>query len=107
MGARHMDFDLPSEIIVKLAELDAFIEAEIKPLERENMQFFDHRREYARTDWENDGRPQPQWRARSSDVAGACRQGRSGGLGVESRTRPRTRSGKSAIRGGISRGLDQ
>jgi hypothetical protein len=23
------------------------------------MQFFDHRREYARTDWENDGRPKP------------------------------------------------
>ena len=58
-----MDFTLPAEITVKLAELDAFIEAEIKPLERENKQFFDHRREYARTDWENDGRPHPKWRA--------------------------------------------
>ena len=47
-----MDFELPKEITAKLAELDAFIEAEIKPLERENMQFFDHRRENARTDWE-------------------------------------------------------
>jgi len=44
-----MDFELPGEITAKLAELDAFIEAEIKPLERDNMQFFDHRREHART----------------------------------------------------------
>src|SRR3977135_1274669 len=57
-----MDFELPREITAKLVELDRFIEAEIKPLERENMQFFDHRREYARTDWENDGRPQAKWR---------------------------------------------
>ena len=58
-----MDFELPAEITRKLAELDAFIEAEIKPLERENMKFFDHRREYARTDWENDGRPRAEWKA--------------------------------------------
>src|ERR1700731_3875963 len=63
-----MDFELPPEITAKIVELDAFIEAEIKPLERENMQFFDHRREYARTDWENDGRPQPQWRALISEM---------------------------------------
>src|SRR5260370_30708735 len=60
--ARPMDFDLPPEITAKLAELDAFIEAEIKPLERENMQFFDHRRENARTDWEHDGRPRGERR---------------------------------------------
>ena len=48
-----MDFELPPEITAKIVELDAFIEAEIKPLERENMQFFDHRRENARTDWSN------------------------------------------------------
>ena len=52
-----MDFELPAEITAKLAELDAFIEREIKPLEREHIQYFDHRREYARTDWANDGRP--------------------------------------------------
>jgi acyl-CoA dehydrogenase len=39
-----VDFDLPKEITDKLAELDAFIEAEIKPLERDNIQLFDHRR---------------------------------------------------------------
>lgn len=76
-----MDFHLPEEITAKLAELDAFIEREIKPLEREHMQFFDHRREHARTDWENDGRPRPQWRAlieemeRRADRAGHLRLG--------------------------------
>ena len=76
-----MDFELPEEITAKLAELDAFIESEIKPLERENMQFFDHRRENARTDWEHDGRPRAEWRAlivemeRRADSAGHLRYG--------------------------------
>ena len=76
-----MDFTLPEEITAKLAELDAFIEAQIKPLEREHLQFFDHRREYARTDWQNDGRPHPAWRAlieemeRRADKAGHLRYG--------------------------------
>ena len=74
-----MDFDLPQPILDKLAELDVFIEKEIKPLERENIQFFDHRREWKRTDWENDGRPSEAWRAlisemeRRSDAAGHLR----------------------------------
>src|SRR3982074_482019 len=63
-----MDFELPKEITAKLAELDAFIEAEIKPLERENIQFFDHRRENARTDWDDDGRPRTEWRALISEM---------------------------------------
>jgi hypothetical protein len=76
-----MNFELPAEVTQKLAELDAFIEAEIKPLERANMQFFDHRREYARTDWENDGAPRAEWRAliqemeRRADRAGHLRLG--------------------------------
>ena len=76
-----MDFNLPPEITAKLAELDAFIEREIKPLEREHMQFFDHRRENARTDWDNDGRPRAEWRAligemeRRADKAGHLRLG--------------------------------
>ena len=40
-----MDFEIPADIRAKLAELDAFIESEINPLEREHMQYFDHRRE--------------------------------------------------------------
>ncbi|BCH31214.1 acyl-CoA dehydrogenase [Mesorhizobium sp. L-8-10] len=63
-----MDFDLPQNIVAKLAELDAFIEAEIKPLEAENMKFFDHRREWARTNWEEDGRPSDEWRALISEM---------------------------------------
>lgn len=47
-----MNFDLPSEITDLVTRLDAFIEAEIVPLQAEddNERFFDHRREYARTD---------------------------------------------------------
>ncbi len=56
-----MDFTIPEDIQQKLKDLDAFIEREIKPLEAENMQYFDHRREYARTDWENGGVPQKAW----------------------------------------------
>ena len=54
-----MDFTIPAEITSYLAELDAFIEKEIKPLERENdnIRFFDHRREWARTDFEGGGLP--------------------------------------------------
>jgi alkylation response protein AidB-like acyl-CoA dehydrogenase len=61
--------------------MDAFIEAEIKPLEAENMQYFDKRREYARTDWENDGIPQRAWEdllgemRRRADAAGWLRYG--------------------------------
>jgi len=58
-----MDFELPTELTAYLAELDAFIEAEIKPIEQrgDNMRFFDHRREYARTDWEAGGLPMQEW----------------------------------------------
>jgi acyl-CoA dehydrogenase len=60
-----MDFKIPAEITSYLAELDAFIEREIKPLERENdnIRFFDHRREWARTDFENGGLPRHEWEA--------------------------------------------
>lgn len=48
-----------------LDELDAFIAAKLKPLEaaNDNIRFFDHRREHARTDWDNDGRPSEDWMA--------------------------------------------
>ena len=36
-----MNFNVPSEINKKLKELAEFIEREIKPLERDNLQFFD------------------------------------------------------------------
>jgi acyl-CoA dehydrogenase len=56
-----MDFAIPTEILSYLAELDAFIEREIKPLEREHPQYFDHRREHARTNWDDDGKPRREW----------------------------------------------
>jgi alkylation response protein AidB-like acyl-CoA dehydrogenase len=58
-----MDFALPADLVTYLAELDAFIEAEIKPLEQadDNIRFFDHRREWARTDFENGGLPRHEW----------------------------------------------
>lgn len=56
-----MNFEIPANIRAKLAELDEFIEKEIRPLEREHLQYFDKRREWARTDWENDGRPRHEW----------------------------------------------
>ena len=58
-----MDFALPADLVAYLAELDAFIDAEIKPIENrdDNMRFFDHRREYARTDWEAGGLPKHEW----------------------------------------------
>ena len=54
-----MDFDLPADLVAYLAELDAFIAAEIAPLEAadDNIRFFDHRREWARTDFEAGGLP--------------------------------------------------
>ena len=60
-----MDFSLPPELVDYLARLDAFIEAEIKPLQTQddNERFFDHRREWARTDFEAGGLPRPEWEA--------------------------------------------
>ncbi|MBV9995735.1 MAG: acyl-CoA dehydrogenase family protein [Caulobacteraceae bacterium] len=76
-----MDFSLPEDLKAYLAELDRFIAAEIKPLEDEddNIRFFDHRREWARTDFENGGLPREEWEAllreaaRRADKAGHWR----------------------------------
>jgi len=76
-----MDFEIPREIRDTLDELDDFIEREIRPLERQddNIRFFDHRREHARTDWDHDGRPRADWEAllgemrRRADAAGHLR----------------------------------
>jgi len=75
--------DLPQALSDYLAELDAFIEREIKPLEEadDNQRFFDHRRENERTDWDRGGLPHPAWTAlidearRRADRAGHYRYG--------------------------------
>jgi acyl-CoA dehydrogenase len=58
-----MDFSLPDDLVAYLAELDDFIDAKIKPLQAkdDNERFFDHRREHARTDWDNQGLPRHEW----------------------------------------------
>lgn len=60
-----MNFELPSDLTEFLTGLDRFIDAHIKPLEQQddNIRFFDHRREWARTDFENGGLPRPEWEA--------------------------------------------
>src|ERR687891_701431 len=77
----HMDFEIPKDIAEYLVELDEFIEREIRPLEEvdDNIRFFDHRREDARTDWERGGLPNEEWEAllaearRRADAAGHYR----------------------------------
>ena len=76
-----MNFDIPTELADYLDVLDDFIEQEIKPLENQddNIRFFDHRREDARTDWERGGLPNEEWEAllaearRRADAAGHYR----------------------------------
>ncbi|ARG82140.1 acyl-CoA dehydrogenase family protein [Mycobacterium kansasii] len=76
-----MDFSLPEHLPGLLAEMDEFIESDIKPLERQHIQYFDHRREHARTDWDNGGVPRREWEdllaemRRRADQAGWLRYG--------------------------------
>jgi len=56
-----MAYGIPDDIQALLDDLDAFIEEEIEPLEEEHIQFFDERREYARTNWEEGGVPAEAW----------------------------------------------
>jgi acyl-CoA dehydrogenase len=76
-----MNFDLPSDLVAYLGELDVFIDEQIVPLQQRDDQqrFFDHRREWARTDFDNQGLPRPEWEAllkqarRLADAAGHWR----------------------------------
>ena len=78
-----MDFDIPKDISDYLKVLDGFIDEEIKPLQAQddNERFFDHRREHARTDWDNQGLPRKDWEdllremRRRADAAGHLRYG--------------------------------
>ena len=76
-----MDFTISQELENYYAELERFIEAEIDPLVAadDNIRFFDHRREHARTDWEAGGLPRREWEellreaTRRADAAGHWR----------------------------------
>lgn len=72
---------ISDEIADLLRRIDDFIDTEIVPLQQQddNQRFFDHRREYERTDWENGGVPRREWEAllgemrRRADAAGFYR----------------------------------
>jgi alkylation response protein AidB-like acyl-CoA dehydrogenase len=71
---------MPSERIASVLEqLDGFIEREIAPLQDEHPQYWDHRREHARTDWDANGIPRREWSEllaemrRRADAAGWLR----------------------------------
>ena len=82
-----MNFDLPDHLPPLLSRMDAFIEAEIVPLQAQHPQFFDERREFARTDIERGGLPSRAWedllgRMRAlADAAGWLRYGLPASLG--------------------------
>ena len=69
---------MPQDLADYLDELDDFIEREIKPLEQQddNIRFFDHRREDARTDWDRGGLPNEEWEELLARGAAAGRRGR-------------------------------
>lgn len=74
-----MNFELPQDLQEYISRLDAFVQSEILPIQQENIQFFDHRREPSRTQWDNGGLPAPEWDAlldrarRIADKAGFFR----------------------------------
>jgi acyl-CoA dehydrogenase len=67
-----LDFDIPQDIQRTLREIDAFVERELVPLEQAHPQFFDHRREFARTDWERDGIPSAEFEAVCREARNRC-----------------------------------
>src|SRR2546421_9740887 len=78
-----MSEERAAEIVDLLEEVDAFIAAQVRPLEEadDNARFFDHRREYARTDFAAGGVPSAEWEAlleqmvERADRAGLWRYG--------------------------------
>ncbi|MGB5096325.1 MAG: acyl-CoA dehydrogenase family protein [Porticoccaceae bacterium] len=102
-----MNFDIPQNLADYLLELDDFIERVIKPLENQddNIRFFDHRREDARTDWERGGLPNAEWEEllekakRLADAAGHYRYP----VGKEYGGRDGTNLGMAVIREHLAR----
>lgn len=57
-----MDWSIPDDVTAFIAELDDFIDTQIKPIEEAHPEYFDHRREFTRTDLERGGIPTREWR---------------------------------------------
>jgi acyl-CoA dehydrogenase len=74
-----MDWSIPEDVTSFIADLDEFIDTKIKPIEEANPEYFDHRREFSRTDLERGGIPTRRWREimlearRLADAAGFYR----------------------------------
>src|SRR5260370_32057177 len=85
------EFEMTDEVRTSERNLEKLVETEIRRLETEgdNARFFDHRREWARTDFENGGVPSAPWRDLLAEMhrrAGAAGWGRvvlPGGRGGE------------------------
>jgi alkylation response protein AidB-like acyl-CoA dehydrogenase len=92
-----MDFTTPPEIAQLLGALDEFIAREIRPLEEANPQFFDHRREFARTDLEAGGAPVREW----EDLLGEM-QRRADGAGFLRYALPRELGGSDGTNLGMA-----
>ncbi len=56
-----MDWSIPADVTALLSSIDEFIERELVPLQRANPEYFDHRREFTRTDVQRDGVPSERW----------------------------------------------
>ena len=69
----------PRDLPALLARIDSFIEGQVRPLQDEHPEYFDHRREFARTDLERGGIPKREWEelllemVRRADAAGLYR----------------------------------
>src|SRR5919112_1540837 len=57
-----MDMSIPEDVTAFLSELDEFIDTRIVPIQEANPEYFDHRREFSRTDVERGGIPTRRWR---------------------------------------------
>jgi acyl-CoA dehydrogenase len=57
-----MDMTIPEDVTTFIAALDEFIDSRILPIQEANPEYFDHRREFSRTDVERGGIPTRRWR---------------------------------------------
>ena len=70
MAPDTMNFSIPPALQKYLGYLDSFIEEQIIPLQNkdDNIRFFDHRREHARTDCDAGGLPRHEWEVLLSEA---------------------------------------
>jgi acyl-CoA dehydrogenase len=57
-----VEWSIPDDVTELLGSIDEFIDRELAPIEAANPEFFDHRREFSRTDLARGGIPAERWR---------------------------------------------